>query len=77
MFKFRKKFEISSHEVIDFIRLLGRFGLQFEFSDEYCTHDELDPSRKLRWRRFIVKGTRRQLREFYRARDIIADYHRH
>jgi hypothetical protein len=77
MFKFKKKFEVSSHDVIDFLRLLGRFGLKFEFSDEYYTVDELDPRHKQRWRLFIVKGTLRQLREFYQARDIIVKYHIH
>lgn len=77
MFTFKKKFEVSSHDVIDFLRLLGRFGLKFEFSDEYYTIDELDPNRKQRWRMFIVKGTLRQLREFYQARDIIVKYHIH
>ena len=77
MFTFKKKFEINSHEVIDFVRLLGRFGLKFEFSDEYSTIDELDPTRKQRWRMFIVKGTWRQLKEFYQARDIIMKYHAH
>lgn len=77
MFKFKKKFEVNSHDVIDFLRLLGRFGLRFEFSDEYWTVDELDPDRKQRWRMFWVKGTRKQLRDFYLARDIIAKYHAH
>ena len=77
MFKFKKKFEINSHDVIDFLRLLGRFGLKFEFSDEYYTIDELDPNRKKRWRMFIVKGTRKQLKEFLTARDIIAKYLTH
>lgn len=77
MFKFKKKFEVSSHDVIDFLRLLGRFGLEFEFSDEYWTIDELDPDRKQRWRRFTVKGTRKQLKDFLTARDIIAKYLAH
>lgn len=77
MFKFKKKFEVSSHDVIDFLRLLGRFGLQFEFSDEYWTVDELEPNHKLRWRMFIVKGTLKQLRDFNMARDIIIKYHAH
>lgn len=77
MFTFKKKFEINSYEVIDFVRLLGRFGLRFEFSDEYCIVDELDPSQKQRWRMFVVRGTRKQLRDFYQARDIIAKYHAH
>lgn len=77
MFTFKKKIEVRSHDVIDFLRLVGRFGLKFEFSDEYCTIDELDPNRKLRWRMFIVRGTWKQLREFDQARDIIAKYRIH
>ena len=77
MFTCKKKFEVKSHEVVDFVRLLGRVGLKFEFTDEYCVTDELDSSRKVRYRRFYVKGTRRQMMRFYEARDILFKYRLH
>lgn len=64
MFKTKIRIRIGSQDVIDFVRLLGRFGLKFEFSDEYSIVDDIDPDRKLRWRRFYVYGTRRQLKRF-------------
>ena len=64
MFKSKLRIRIGSQDVIDFVRLLGRFGLKYEFSDEYSIVDDLDPDRKLRWRRFYVCGTRRQLKRF-------------
>ena len=77
MFTCKKKFEINSYEVVDFIRLLGRIGMQFEFSDEYCVADELDSAKQVRCRMFHVKGTRKQMAKFYEARDLLAKYHLH
>ena len=76
MFTVRKKFEIDSHEVIDFVRLLGRFGLKFKVSDERVIEGE-DGKPTSRYRCFMVFGTRRQIGEFMDARDIIYEYHKH
>lgn len=77
MFTYKEEFEINSHDVIDFVRLLGRIGMRFEFSDEYCMRDDLDPTRKIRFRRFYVTGTRRQFNKFYEARDMLWKYRLH
>lgn len=69
MFKTKMRIRINAHDVIDFVRLLGQFGLRFEFSDEYSVVDDIDPDRKLRWRRFYVYGTRRQLKKFEKVLD--------
>jgi hypothetical protein len=76
MFTIRKKFEINTHEIMDFVRLLGRFGLKFKVSDEYIVKDENDKP-NARYRCFIVFGTRKQIGELLDARDIIAEYHKH
>lgn len=76
MFTIKKKFEIHSHEVMDFVRLLGRFGLKFKVSDEYEVNKP-DGKTKDRYRVFMVFGTRRQISEFLDARDIIYEYHLH
>ena len=34
MFTITRKFQVETHEVMDFVRLLGRFGLKFKVSDE-------------------------------------------
>lgn len=73
MFTIKRKFEISSHEVMDFVRLIGRFGFKFKISDEYVVEDP-EKNTKNRYRRFIVYGTYRQLSDFLEAREIIYDY---
>ena len=77
MFTCKKKFDVNSNEVIDFVRLLGMIGMRFEFSDEYCVNDDLDSSRKVRFRRFYVIGTHRQMNKFYEARDLLYKYRLH
>ena len=73
MFTIKRKFEVESHEVIDFVRLIGRFGLKFKISDEYVVENP-DKTTKERRRRFIIYGTHRQLSDFLEAREIIYDY---
>lgn len=77
MFTVKKKFEINSTEVIDFARLLGRFGLRFKISDEYTVDTGEGIYDKEHFRRFEVYGTRKQLTELLEARDIIYDYRIH
>lgn len=73
MFTIKRKFEIESQEVMDFVRLIGRFGLKFKVSDEYFV-ENAEKNTKDWYRRFIVYGTYRQLSEFLEAREIIYDY---
>lgn len=73
MFTIKRKFEIENHEVMDFVRLLGRFGLKFKVSEEYLV-ENVEQNTKNRYRRFVVYGTYRQLSDFLEAREIIYDY---
>lgn len=75
MFTIRRKFEINIHELIDFVRLIGRIGLKFNIGDEYIV--EGVNGVKERFRRIVVFGTRRQISELLDARDIIVNYCRH
>lgn len=77
MFTYEMKIEVNSHEVIDVVRLLGSLGLRFEISDEYSRVDDLDPNRKVRFRRFVIYGSRKELKAFFAARKLIRDYHLH
>lgn len=77
MFIYEMKLEVSSYEVVDIVRLLGRFGFRFEISDEYCKVDDLDPDRKRWFRRFKIYGRKKKLNEFIEARKIIFNYHLH
>ena len=77
MFNYEMKMEVNSHEVIDVVRLLGSLGLRFEISDEYSKVDDLDPTRKIRYRQFVVYGNRKELKAFFGARKLIRNYHLH
>ena len=76
MFTIKRKFRVETHEGMDFVRLLGRFGLKFKVSDEYAVED-LEQETKDRYRTFIVYATRRQMADFLEAREIIYDYTLH
>lgn len=73
MFTMKRKYEIVSDEVMNFVRLIGRFGLKFKVSDEYVV-DDPEKNTKTRYRRFVIYGTHRQLSDFQEAKDIIYDY---
>jgi hypothetical protein len=77
MFTYETKMEVNSHEVIDVVRLLGSLGLRFEISNEYSRGDALEPNRKVCFRRFVVYGTRKELKAFFAARKLIQNYHLH
>lgn len=74
MFTVAKKFEVNTHEIIDFLRLVGRFGVKFKIGDEYIVEGA---DNKERFRKVVVFGTRRQLADILEARAIIAEYGRH
>lgn len=71
MFTYQTKIEVDSREVVEVVRLLGQFGLKFKISDEYCKVDDLDHSRKVWFRKFMIYGSRRKLAKFSVARNII------
>ena len=77
MFIRKMKMEVNSHEVVDVVRLLGRFGFKFDISNEYCKVDDLDSDRICRFRMFTIYGTRKQLSAFCEARKMIFNYHLH
>jgi hypothetical protein len=77
MFSFtkRRKFEICVHELIDFLRILGRIGIQFKIGSEYIVADE--NGKNERFRRVTVYGTRKQIADILEAQEIIYDYCSH
>lgn len=74
MFIVTKKFEVNVHEIIDFLRLIGRFGVKFKIGDEYVIEGA---DNKERFRKIVVFGTRRQIADILEARAIIVEYGRH
>ena len=71
----RRKFEINSCEMIDFMRILGRIGVQFKIDNEYIVEDA--NGRTERFRRVTVFGTRKQIADVLEAQEIIVDYCAH
>lgn len=74
MFIVAKKFEVNVHEIIDFLRLIGRFGVKFKIGDDYV----IEGADNKEWfRKIVVFGTRRQIADILEARAIIVEYGRH
>ena len=77
MFTKKYEFTVETHQVIDFVRLLGRIGLKFDMSDERCTVDNLDPAKKFRYRTFNVYGKKNEMVKLFDALNIVVTYHKH
>ena len=52
---------INSWHTIDFVSVVGDIGLKFKFVDEIAQPDKLDPQRKHYYRRWVVRGKRKQI----------------
>lgn len=52
---------IDSWYSIDFITVLGDLGLKFKFVDEQSRPDKFDPRRRHYYRRWVVRGKRKQI----------------
>lgn len=68
----KRKFEVNIHELIDFLRILGRVGIQFKISGEYVV-EGMDGKTEY-FRKVTVFGTRRQIADILEAQEIIYDY---
>lgn len=77
MFKREMRMEVKSCEVVDVVRLLGKFGLKFEFTNEYRRGDTLSSNGQNWFRRFTVYGTKKKLKAFVEARQVIYNYRLH
>lgn len=77
MFEKKYRRDIDSFEVMDFVRILGRFGMKFTVSNERYIADDTYPNRRRSVRTFHIYTTRRQYRKFCEAIDILANYHLH
>lgn len=71
----KKKFEINSYELIDFLRILGRIGIQFKIGNEYVV--EGTDGKSERFRTVIVFGNRRQIADILNTQEIICEYCSH
>ena len=71
----RKKFEINACELIDFLRILGRVGIQFKIGNEYVV--EVSEGKSERYRTIMVFGTRKQIADVLNAQEIILEYCNH
>ena len=69
-----EEFNIGSFYFADFMRILGRIGVQFDVSDEYYTVDRIDPKRKHYYRTITVHASRKKLSELYAAVQVLIGY---
>jgi hypothetical protein len=77
MFTKSYKFNVDTHSIIDFVRVLGRIGLKFDIGDERCVADKNDPDKKTRYRTFVVYAKWKEIEELMNLMDIIATYQQH
>lgn len=77
MFTRKLKMEVKASEVVDVVRLLGKFGLRFEFTNEYRKGNTFNSNGQNWFRMFTVYGRRKKLAEFTKVRQIIFDYRLH
>ena len=52
---------VESGNVVQFVRILGKFGVRFKMSDEWFVADDLDPAKKTWCRTFRIYATKKQL----------------
>jgi hypothetical protein len=59
---FNKKYEckIGEMEALDFVRILGKYGMRFEVSDQYFEVDPKDPNHKLGFRTIKFWASKKQ-----------------
>ena len=53
---------VESGNVVQFVRILGKIGIRFKMSDEWCVTDDLDPAKKIWFRTFRIYATKKQLK---------------
>lgn len=79
MFTKKYEFKVGSDQVVDFVRLLGRFGMRFSMTDERCENAYRRDFTVTRvyYRKFSVYTTKRKMQKFYNAVNILANYQLH
>jgi hypothetical protein len=77
MFNKKHNFIVESYQVIDFVRLLGRIGLRFSMSDEFSNVDELNPDKKVWYRKFTVYGRRKDMDKLFFAVNMTPAWSKH
>lgn len=75
MFKCKYNFKIEERESVAFVRLLGRFGFQFEMSDVRTSSDCLGWRPVTQYRVFKVYTTPWKMAKFRETINILANYH--
>lgn len=64
MFIKKYEFPVKRSLVVDFVRLLGRYGLRFTMGDEYCVVDHNYPQNSCKYRKFKVYTTKWKMVKF-------------
>lgn len=76
---FIKEYEIkvAASEFVDVMRILGRYGLRFEFTNEYVKVNPEDPFHPICWRIIKIHATGKQMQMIETDMGIIARYFLH
>ena len=61
MFNKSHEVTVESGCVVDFVRVLGSYGVRFEMSDEWYNVDQIDPNTKRWYRTFKVYAGKKQM----------------
>ena len=61
MFRKTIGLEIESGYAMELMRVLGELGLEFRFGGEHYYVDEMNPRRKLYYRRWAIRGSRKKI----------------
>lgn len=76
---FIKEYElkVASSEFVDVVRILGRYGLRFEFTNEYIKVNPEDPFRPISWRIIKVYASHKQMERIGTDMGIVSKYFLH
>lgn len=58
-------FIVRSYNLVDFLQVLGKFGVRFELSDVWNVVDQTDPNKKNWYRAVRVHATKKLIKEIY------------
>lgn len=60
---FTKKWSVVVEDtsVVSYVRILGKYGVQFEMSDEWYIDDQIDPNHKHWYRTFGIYATKKTM----------------
>ena len=71
MFKKRLTFKIDKSEVVNFCRLLGKYGLKFKISNLLYKATDIDADNRHYYREMVVDATKKRAYKRYEAINVV------